>query len=74
MSVYFEFHEGMWYEQLMLIELLYNYHFGVRMSSFETLRGRRCRIPLWWQEIDDALKIGPELIQEAMQNICVFQE
>ena len=33
------------------------------MSLFEVLYGRRCRTPLYWQEIDDALIIGPKPVE-----------
>ena len=33
------------------------------MSLFEALYGKGCRTPLCWQEIDEALTIGPKLIQ-----------
>ena len=60
-----------WDEQLALIEFSYNnnYHSSIRMASYEVLYGRRCRTLLCWQEINDALTIGPELIQVTTQKV-----
>ena len=44
------------------------------MSPFEALYGRRCRIPLCWQEIDEAFTIRPELIQATTHTVRVIQE
>jgi len=57
-------------EQLVLNEFSYNnsYHASIRMAPHEVLYGRWCSTPLCWQEIDDALTIGPELIQATTQK------
>jgi len=51
-----------WDQQLALIKFSYNnsYHASIGMALYEALYGRRCRTPLCWQEIGDALTIGPE--------------
>ena len=53
-----------WDEQMALIEFSYNnsYHASIRMAPYEVLYGRWCSTPLYWQEIDNALTIGPVLI------------
>jgi len=65
-----------WDEQLELIEFSYNnsYHASIGMVPYEALYGRRCKAPLCWQEIDDALTIGPELIQATIQMVRIIQE
>jgi len=54
-----------WDEQLALIELPYNnsYHVSTGMAPYEASYGRKYRTPLCWQEIDEALTIGPDFIQ-----------
>jgi len=44
------------------------------MEPFEALYGRKCRTPLCWSEIDEALIIGPELIQETTEKVRRIQE
>jgi len=63
-------------EKLALIEFSYNnsYHSSIRMPTYETLYGRRCRTPSCWQEIDDVLTIGPELVQATTQKVRIIQE
>ena len=44
------------------------------MASYEALYGKRCRTPLCWQEIDEALTVGPELIKATTDKVRVIQE
>ena len=63
-----------WDEQLALIEFSYNnnYHASIGMAPYKALYGRKCRTLLCWQEIDEALTIGPELIQATMDKVKVI--
>ena len=65
-----------WDEQLALIEFSYNnsYHSSIEMAPYEALYDRQCRTPLCWQEIDEVLTIGPDVIQATTQKIRVIQE
>ena len=44
------------------------------MAPFEALHGRKCRTPLCRNELDEALIIGPELIQETIKKVRTIQE
>jgi len=44
------------------------------MAPFEALYGRKCRTPLCWSDLDEALIIGPEMIQETTETIRKIQE
>ena len=44
------------------------------MAPFETLYGRKCRTPLCWSDLDEALTLGPELIQETTGMIRKIQK
>ena len=68
--------KGAWEEQLALIEFSYNnsYHASIGMTPYEALYERKCRTPLCWQEIDEALTIGPELMQATTDKIKLIQE
>ena len=65
-----------WDEQLALIEFSYNnsYHASIGMSPYEAIYGRKCRAPLCWQEIHEALTIGSEFIQATTDKVRVIQE
>jgi len=39
------------------------------MAPFESLYGRKYKTPLCWSELDEALTIGLELIQETTEMI-----
>lgn len=51
---------------LLLIEFTYNnnFHSSIGMTPFETLYGRKCRMPLCWYESGEGFVIGPEIFQK----------
>ncbi|XP_070032262.1 uncharacterized protein [Nicotiana tomentosiformis] len=44
------------------------------MAPFEALYGRRCRSPIGWFEIGEALLIGHELVHQAMEKVKIIRE
>jgi len=44
------------------------------MAPVEALYGRKCKTPLYWTDLDEALIIGPEIIQETIQTIRRIRE
>jgi hypothetical protein len=44
------------------------------MSPFEALYGRKCRTPLYWDQTRERQLFGPELIQEAEEQVCIIRE
>ncbi|XP_074323570.1 uncharacterized protein LOC141660483 [Apium graveolens] len=56
---------GSWDEHLSLIEFAYNnsYHASIRMPPYKALYGRRCRSPLYWDEVGERKLLGPDLVQ-----------
>jgi hypothetical protein len=44
------------------------------MSPFETLYDRKCRTPLFLDQTRGRQFFGPELIQEAEEQICIIRE
>jgi hypothetical protein len=44
------------------------------MSPFEALYGRKCRTPLYWDQNGERQFFGPELIQEAEEQVRIIQE
>ena len=51
-----------------------SYQSTIKMAPFEALYKRKCRIPLCWSDLDEALIIGPEMIQETTETIRKIQE
>jgi hypothetical protein len=44
------------------------------MSPFEALYGRKCRTPLYWDQTGERQFFGPELIQEAEEQVQMIRE
>ena len=46
---------GSWDDYLPLVEFAYNnsYHSSIEMAPYEALYGRKCRFPLYWDEIGE---------------------
>jgi hypothetical protein len=44
------------------------------MSPFEALYGRKSRTPLYWDQTGERQFFGPELIQEAEEQVCIIRE
>jgi hypothetical protein len=44
------------------------------MSPFEALYGRKCRTPLYWDQTRERQFFGPELIQEAKEQVRIIWE
>ena len=68
--------QGKWEDDLPLVEFSYNnsYQSTIKMAPFEALYGRKCRTPLCWSDLDEALILGPEMIQETTETIRKIQE
>ncbi|XP_074304823.1 uncharacterized protein LOC141639644 [Silene latifolia] len=65
---------GSWEDRLGLIEFSYNnsYHASIGMAPFEALYGRKCRSPVCWDDRADAVVLGPEMIQEMVEQVRVI--
>jgi hypothetical protein len=44
------------------------------MSPFEALYGRKCRTPLYWDQTGERQLFGPEIIQEAEEQVHQIRE
>ncbi|XP_017979884.1 PREDICTED: uncharacterized protein LOC108662808 [Theobroma cacao] len=42
------------------------------MAPFEALYGRRCRSPIEWLEVKERKLLGPKLVQDATEKICMI--
>jgi hypothetical protein len=69
-------HGGSWDKSLPYAEFSYNnsYQASLKMSPFEALYGRKCRTPLYWDQIGEMKFFGPEMIQEAEEQVHQIRE
>jgi transposase InsO family protein len=69
-------HGGSWDKSLPYAEFSYNnsYQASLKMSPFEALYGRKCRTPLYWDQTRERQFFGPELIQEAEEQVRMIRE
>ncbi|XP_062172000.1 uncharacterized protein LOC133877627 [Alnus glutinosa] len=44
------------------------------MASYEALYGRKCRSPLYWDEVGENRFLGPELVQEMKEKIGLIRK
>ena len=60
---------------LPLAEFSYNnsYQESIKMAPFEALYGRRCRTPLNWSETRERTIFGPDMVQEAEEQVRLIQ-
>jgi hypothetical protein len=67
---------GSWDKSLPYAEFSYNnsYEASLKMSPFEALYGRKCRTPLYWDQTGERQFFGPELIQEAEEQVRIIRE
>ena len=57
-------------------EFSYNnsYQASLEKSPFEALYGRKCRTPLYWDQVGEKQVFGPEIIEDAEQLVQVVRE
>ena len=65
-----------WDDNLPYAESSYNnsYKVSLKMAPFEALYGRRCRIPLMWDEVGDRQLFGPDLIKESEEKVKLVHD
>ena len=68
--------KGSWIQYLPLIEFAYNnnYQATIGMPSYEALYGRKCQSPLYWDNVGERQTLGPKLIQDTRDKVCVIKE
>ena len=59
-----------------ICEFAYNnsYQSSLGKAPFEVLYGRRCRTPLNWLETGERQFFGPDMIQEAEEQVRIVRE
>jgi hypothetical protein len=69
-------HGGSWDKSLPYAKFSYNnsHQASLKMSPFESLYGRKCRTPLYWDQTRQRQFFGPKLIQEAEEQVRIIRE
>ncbi|XP_073061840.1 uncharacterized protein [Primulina eburnea] len=67
---------GSWDSKLPLVEFTYNnsYQSSLGIAPFEALYGRKCRYPLYWEEVGERKMLGSELVQQTAEVVALIQE
>jgi hypothetical protein len=65
-----------WDKSLPYAEFSYNnsYQESLKMAPFEMLYGRRCRIPLFWNETGERKVFGPDIPEEAEKQVRMVRK
>ena len=55
---------GSWDDHLPWAEFAYNnsYHNSIEMAPYKAVYGRKCRSPLYWNEVGERKLTGPKII------------
>ncbi|XP_075489539.1 uncharacterized protein LOC142528380 [Primulina tabacum] len=67
---------GSWDSKLPLVEFTYNnsYQSSIGMAPYEALYGRKCRSPLFWEEVGERKMLDQELVQQTADVVALIQE
>nr|GEY95511.1 putative reverse transcriptase domain-containing protein [Tanacetum cinerariifolium] len=50
------------------------YHASIKAAPFEALYGRKCRSPIYWNEVGEFYLTGPEIMQETTKKIIQIKQ
>jgi hypothetical protein len=67
---------SIWEYYLHLVEFTYNngYHASLKMIPFEALYGRKCNIPMRWDNLVDREVVGPDLLKEMEDQMIKIKQ
>ena len=74
-SSVFDF-KGGWVKYLLLAEFSYNnsYQASIGMAPYKALYGRKCRTPIYWDEVGERKLSSEELIKVSSEKIQIVKE
>ena len=58
------------------MEFAYNNSFQIiiGMAPFEALYDQKCRSSIYWEEVGEKKKLGPELVQPTFEKITLIRK
>ncbi|GJZ75085.1 putative reverse transcriptase domain-containing protein [Tanacetum coccineum] len=67
---------GNWDDHLPLVEFAYNnsYHASIKMPPYEMLYGRRCRMPICWDEVGSRDLVSTDVVLATTEKIETILE
>nr|GEX62915.1 putative nucleotidyltransferase, ribonuclease H [Tanacetum cinerariifolium] len=67
---------GNWDDYICLVEFAYNnsWHASIKCAPFEMLYGRKCRAPICWDQVEERVIEGPEMIEVTNEKVAVAKE
>ena len=67
---------GDWDEHLPMVEFTYNnsYHASIGMPPYKALHRKKCKPPIYWDEIGDRQVLGSKLIQDATNKVKIIRQ
>ena len=65
-----------WEDYLYLVEFAYNnkYHASLKMSPFEALYGRRCKMSISWDNTVDRVIVGSEMLKDMEEQVVKIRQ
>jgi hypothetical protein len=68
--------KGNWIRFLPLVEFAYNNSFQatIGMAPYDALYGRKCRSPLYWDEVGKRQLLGLEMIQDTEEKVALIRK
>ena len=65
-----------WDKSLPYAEFSYNnnYQKSVNMAPFEALCGRKCRTPLFWNQMGEIHVFGPDVLRDAEEQVRMIRD
>ena len=65
-----------WVEHLSLVEFAYNnsYQANIGMTPYKALYGRKCKIPICWDEVGEQKLNDVELIETTTEKIRIIKK
>nr|GFC19889.1 retrotransposable element Tf2 [Tanacetum cinerariifolium] len=67
---------GNWDDYICLVEFAYNnsWHASIKCAPFDMLYGRKCRVPICWDQVGERVIEGPEMIEVTNAKVAVAKE
>nr|GFC03691.1 retrotransposable element Tf2 [Tanacetum cinerariifolium] len=67
---------GNWDDYICLVEFAYNnsWHASIKCAPFEMLYGRKCRAPIYWDQVGERIIKGPKMIEVTNEKVAADKE
>ena len=65
-----------WEDYLHLVDFAYNngYQASLKMSPFEAFYGRKCTTPIRWDNLENIVVVGPDLLREMEEKMLKIKQ